>query len=353
MHTWAWIMWLIFSLITISSTRNPLYLILILLCLWIVYNSLLSAQALQRNSDISYRPPLSPLRIGMMLILISAVFNAAFSHYGETLIIRLPEWIPIIGGSITFEALVYGAINGLVLFCIFWSFLTLNLALPTSKMLRLIPKAFYPIAVVTSIAITFIPNTIRQFQLIKEAQAIRGHRLRGMRDWLPFVLPMLIGGLERAMALAEAMTARGFARRVNSKNPIVIERFFLFLGILLLLSGWFINLFYNDSVYAYGIIIVGIVILLITFWVLGKRNSQTTYMEEKWQVRDLLIILGAIIFVTLILLPIPFVNDLTLSFEIYPRLSLPEFDPIIGIAIIGLLIPALFGSTRMSKPSPD
>lgn len=352
MHTWVWILWLICSLIAISTTRNPLYLILILLCLWIVYNSLRSNQVLQTNPDVSYKPPFSPIRIGMMLILISAVFNAVISHYGETLIIKLPEWIPIIGGPITFEALVFGAVNGLILFCIFWSFLILNLALPTSKMLRLIPKAFYPIAVVTSIAITFIPNTIRQYQLIKEAQAIRGHRLRGIRDWLPLVLPMLVGGLERAMALAEAMTARGFASRDETKHSITTERFFIFLGIIFILTGWLINLFVNNSVYTYGMIILGIAMILVVFWILGKRNSQTSYIVERWKIKDLMIILGAFLLVFLMLYPIPNIDNSTLLYEIYPRLSLPKFDLIIGIAIIGLLIPAILGSTIERKPSP-
>ena len=31
--------------------------------------------------------------------------------------------------------------------------------------------------------------------------------MRGLRDWLPLLMPLLIGGLERALQLAEAMTA--------------------------------------------------------------------------------------------------------------------------------------------------
>ena len=47
-------------------------------------------------------------------------------------------------------------------------------------------------------AITYVPETARHFQRIREAQAIRGHRLRGLRDWRPIVIPLLVGGLERA-----------------------------------------------------------------------------------------------------------------------------------------------------------
>ena len=34
---------------------------------------------------------------------------------------------------------------------------------------------------------------------IREAQAVRGHRVQGIRDWLPIVVPLLVSGLERAM----------------------------------------------------------------------------------------------------------------------------------------------------------
>src|SRR4030043_1151670 len=94
------------------------------------------------------------------------------------------------------------------------SFTVLNLALPVRDLISLIPRAFFPVAVVTSIAVTYLPTTMRQFQQIREAQAGRGHQMRKLRDWLPLLMPLLVGGLEHAMQLAEAMTARGFASSI-------------------------------------------------------------------------------------------------------------------------------------------
>ena len=83
------------------------------------------------------------------------------------------------------------------------------------------PRAFYDLGVVVLIALTYVPQTMQQWQRIREAQAIRGHRWRGVRDWQPLVIPLFIGGLERAMALAEAMVARGYGatarRQQNSR----------------------------------------------------------------------------------------------------------------------------------------
>ena len=65
---------------------------------------------------------------------------------------------------------------------------------------------------VTSIAITFVPQTVTRFTEIREAQALRGHRVRRIGDLLPLIIPLLAGGMERSMDLAEAMEARGYGR---------------------------------------------------------------------------------------------------------------------------------------------
>ena len=150
-------------------------------------------------------------------MLLSTAFNTLTSHYGETVLFTIPGNLPLLSGPVTLEAMVYGATNGLVLTGMLASFMVLNLALTVRELISLIPQAFFPMAVVTSIAVTYLPTTLRQFRQIREAQAIRGHQMRTLRDWLPLWMPLLVGGLEHAMQLAEAMTARGFA----SASPAV------------------------------------------------------------------------------------------------------------------------------------
>ena len=340
-HTYVWIIWLAAAIISLSSTRNPLYLILILLCLTIVNNALTSRTLQGNNTNTSAKIPISPLRIAIMFVTLSALFNAAISHYGDTILFRLPDWILLLGGEITLEALVYGAINGLVLFGIFWTFMILNQALPTRKLLRLIPRAFYPVAVVTSIAISFVPATVRHFHQIREAQAIRGHRLRGLRDWLPLIMPLLVGGLERALSLAEAMTARGFASG-NQTETGFRERILLLLGILMMFVGWILRLFENGYIPGSVLIVVGSVLILAMLWITGRKIPRSTYARENWKLRDAVILMGAILILVIILIPLPYLNKMTLSFEIYPSLNLPGFDPLIGVIIVALLLPTFF-----------
>ena len=324
--------WLAAALVALSTTRNPLYLALILLCLAVVILTL------GRRSETA-PPPVSPFRFGLIVVALSALFNTAISHFGQTVLFYLPENIPIIGGPITAEAFVYGAINGFVLTGIFWAFTALNQALPTRQLIRLIPRAFYPLAVVTSIAITFIPTTIRQHRQIREAQAIRGNRMRGIRDWIPLIIPLLVGGLERAMQLAEAMTARGFASTSSQVND-TRHRVIMAAGLVTLLVGWLVRLNPDRVILGTLVLITGILLIVVMLYLIGRQVPRTTYARQAWTIRDTLVVLGALIVLGITLLPVPWIDKTTLSYPVYPSLSRPTFDPHIGLAILGLLVPA-------------
>ena len=88
---------------------------------------------------------------------------------------------------------------------------TFNAGADTYALLRAIPAGFAQAGLVTAIALAYMPQTLTRWAEIREAQTLRGHRLRGARDLVPLAVPLLTGGLDRAINLAEAMEARGFA----------------------------------------------------------------------------------------------------------------------------------------------
>jgi energy-coupling factor transport system permease protein len=331
-HTVAWLAWLLAALVSLSATRNPLYLILTLLSTAIVYLSL--------SRDGGSPPtPVSPLRFTLVVIALTTLFNTLTSHFGETILFTIPGEIPLLSGAITLEAAAYGATNGLVLSGFFAGFLVLNRALPVRALLRLVPRAFYPLAVVMTVSLTYIPATQRQFMQIREAQAVRGYRPSGLRSWLPLLMPLLVGGLERALALAEAMTARGFAsnpeeRRGNRQGVLIL------VGILLLPLGWILSLSRGDlSLPAALIILAGMGLLIYGLWSAGRLTQRTVYHQEQWRGKDWSVLLGAGIVLVAYLLPIN--GGGGLDYSPYPLLSLPPFEPLIGIMTMGLLAPAL------------
>jgi energy-coupling factor transport system permease protein len=332
-NTLSWLAWLAGALLAVSQTRNPLYLVLLLLCCGLV------SLAVSRAAP-GLRSPLSLPRLAALMVGLGALFNALTSHYGETVLFSLPEWLPLLGGPVTLEGLAYGAINGLVLACILTAFTTFNRALPVKSLLRLAPRAFYPLALITSIAMTFLPSMLRQFQLIREAQAIRGHRVRGVRDWLPLLMPLLVGGLERALQLAEAMTARGFAS-APSRQDGTAGRLALLGGLGLLAVGWVLSLSGWFPPAAWLMMAAGALAVGGVFWMAGRRSPRTVYHREGWSARDAVVIGGALLALAGFLVLPAFLPETELAYSPYPVLTLPGFDPLLGMAALGLLGPAL------------
>jgi energy-coupling factor transport system permease protein len=349
-HPWAWIGWLGATLVILSVTRNPLYLALTLACIGIV-------AAARRDNAHSAPIPLSPVRFGIIVITLSAIFNAVSVHAGRTILFELPGWLPLIGGSVTLEALVYGALNGVALTGIFAAFTVLNQVLPVRALVRLIPRAFYQVAVVVSIAVTYVPTTLRQFQQIREAQAVRGHRIRGLRDWLPLLMPLLIGGLERALQLSEAMIARGFAS-ADEKVHDTATRLVMVQGLIALLAGWLLRLGWRQQQLGLALMLAGAGLVVTTLWLVGRRVPHTTYRREEWTARDSAMVLSAALTAAVYLFAIPGVDRGSIFYYPYPILSLPSLDPIVSIATLGLLGPAVLTrklpavSLRRSARSP-
>ena len=329
-HAVAWYVWLGCVLVATSLTRNPLYLLLLLAKIALVIESLCAPSTVDDSPII-----VAPGRFTFFVVPAGILFNAFTTHTGKTVLFSLPDALPLLGGPITLEGAVFGAINGMVLAAFFTAFTVLNLAVPIRDLIRLVPRAFYPVAVVVSIAITFVPTTRRQIQQIREAQAVRGHRMRGWRDWLPLFMPLLIGGLERAMQLAETLTARGFA--AENKGPHAPGMRLELIGALfLLISGGLLHWVWALSLLGWGCLIFGLLVLGNVLWQAGQHVIHTRYRRTPWTRKDLLIIIAAL----LAILPLLLKGANARAYTPYPTLVLPPFDILVGLAFLGLTLPA-------------
>ncbi|HOU13832.1 MAG TPA: energy-coupling factor transporter transmembrane component T [Anaerolineae bacterium] len=336
LHAVAWFVWLVAALIVVSTTRNPLYLTLALAAF------LTTARAIRQPNEPS-AAPLAPGRFALYVIPLAALINALLSRVGETVLLAIPAAWPLIGGPITAEALVYGALNGLLLTALFAAFTVLNLAVPVRDLIRFIPRAFYPVAVVASIAVTFAPTTLRQMQQIREAQAIRGHRMRRLRDWLPLFMPLLTGGLERALQLAEAMASHGFASETATAHTGRAQaachersRMVSILGLLGILSGGLLTA-WRQTFWGMALIVTGGAAIWGALWLTGRSVPHTTYRRAPWGYREWLVTGGALVAVAGFL----FLGQATRTYNPYPALTWPAFDTFTGTALLGFLLPAL------------
>ena len=328
----VWLLWALTALAAASSTRNPLYAVLLLLITAVV--GVACAPVRDR------RVLLSPLRFAAVAVPLAAMFNGLTAHLGDTVLFRLPGWLPLLGGPVTLEALVFGATNGLTLTAIFGAFAVFNQVTPVHDLVRLVPRSFHEAGVVLSIALTFIPQTTHSLARIREAQAVRGHRVRGLRDWLPIVVPLLVSGLERSMGLAEAMVARGYGAVSDRAQPLRTQGL-LALGLLALLGGWLAWLFLPSwKGVALGGMVTGAGLVASVLWLAGRAVPRSAYRTHRWTVRDTLVVLGCGLTLAAVLLPLPLAGRATLAYVPYPRLALPAFGPLIGLGLMGLLVPA-------------
>lgn len=333
LHPGAWIAWLTAAIAALSLTRNPLYLSLLLVCIAIVSRTL-------RGQAQTPVLPLPLLRLAIVIVTLSALFNVTTAHFGQTVLFTLPASIPLLGGAYTLEALVFGMINGLVLVGFLAAFNVLYQALPTHALIRMIPRALFPVAVVISIAVSFVPATLEQFYQIRDAQRMRGHQVRSLRDWLPLFMPLLVGGLERAFQLAEAMTARGYGSLgvQSGRDAAQRLRLALVLGLVMLLTGLLALLFWRQQAAGWALVIAGGSLLLAVLGLQGRGVRRTLYRRQPWRSWDWLVTLASVITIAAYLLP---ASRSVLAYTPYPRISLPDFDPWLAAATLALLTPAV------------
>ncbi len=327
----TWCVWLVAALMALSATRNPTYLVIAFLCVMLVRTSL-------EDRDEARRVPGSSLFFCLAVIITAAFFNGLTSHFGSTVLLVIPGHIPLLSGAITLEALVYGALNGLVLSSLFMAFSVLNKALPTRDLIQLIPRAYYSLAIVILIAVTFIPSTRRQFEAIREAALIRGHRFRGLGDILPMMMPLLTSGLERAFQLAESMTARGFAGQEREKD-LYLNRLLMFVGLLAMLAGWLLRLIQGEALPGILILTAGCLLIIGNIAYVGCTFKRTTYRKRSWSLRDGWTLAGAALTLAVFVASLFLSSPNSLEYSPYPVVTLPLFDPWIGAAILGLLVP--------------
>lgn len=330
----AWLLWVAAAAVLVMVARNPLYTILIMAAVQIVRTSRAPGAGL----------PLPIWRLGLFLVVISAVLNAFSVHVGETVLFRLPAAWPLVGGPITLEGFVYGAVNGLVLLGLLAVFAALNALVPPHELVQLTPGALHDMGVVILIAITYVPETLRHWRRIREAQAIRGHQLRGIRDWRPVVIPLLVGGLERAMGLAEVMVARGYGATAGQEQNLGRSALLL-LALLMTFGGWL--LIFWQGWLGWLLLSAGLAILLFSLWHIGRERPRTRYRPPRWGWPETWVALSAVLPLLVALLPLPWIDRTTLFFSPYPRLHLPPFDPLLGIGLAMLALPAVWATTNL------
>jgi energy-coupling factor transport system permease protein len=337
--------WTVAAAVSATLTQNPFYLAILLGIGAIQYAAASSGHPRARGWG-------SLLRLALTLALFVIPFNALNAHAGDHVLFRLPEGWPLIGGKITLEAVLWGASTALGLLALMVLFATFNVVVDQAQLLRLTPSFIYEAGLVVSIALTFIPQMMVSAQEIREAQRIRGHRAKGLRDMLPLVMALLTTGLEHSLQLAESMEARGF----GNVRPVSPARDALFkslsvLGLAGILASTFALTYFSRMAWlGWSGLAASALLLTGVFWAQGQRVRRTHYRRERWTWRDGAAI-GASALVVGTLIAVRIARPAALRYYAYTAL-LPDFDPALGGLLLLLAVPTLV-ETRSTGEKRD
>ncbi len=325
----AWLIWAIAASLPLLLGRNPWVLAATLLAVLGVW-----AAGSRGAAGARWRPL---LRLALVFGAVSVLFNLLTVHVGDIIVGTMPESWPIVGGPLTFNALIYGLLSAMAIFALVAVSATLGATLDWSAMMRLLPERMAPLAVAGSIAWSYLPRTVVAFSEIREAQMARGYRPRGIRDVAPLVMPLLAGGLERSMITAEALEARAFGAPLA---PELIPRPWqvvsLLVGLIAALTGAFCLALGQMAASA------ALLALAVLTFAAGLRSRggralrRTRYRDPLWE-RPEWIVSGAAIAVLTVEIVILALDPAAFRYEPYPTLTAPAIAlPL--LAAFGLLL---------------
>jgi len=317
----TWMIWAISAGCVALLTRNPWYLLLIG-----------TAGLVVRWRATGQRPSAGMLRLFVGLMAFPTLFNFLFSRAGDTVIFEIPvRWI---GGPYTLEALLFGAIAGLQLASLLQVMMTFSALLSPTAFLRRIPAGLAPAGITASIAMNFAPQARRSFDAVREAQQVRGHSPRGLRDLSGIVTPLVILSLESAMTVGEGLATRGWGAeglRGRQRLAAWAGASLLALGVL----AWWLA---PSGVWVAGFLGLGGACLLMA--VLTRGGTRSRYRPESWNRTDT-VVAGASLGVLAVAAVLVAWMPMLLAYEPYPRAAWPPFDWPICLAVCLLGLPAV------------
>ncbi len=290
LHPVAWWLWALGLAAAASRTTNPWLLGLVVL--------VASVTVLARRTDapwaLSFR---IYLLLGLVVICMRVVFRVLLGGYGETVLVELPtiplpDWAAGVTllGPVTAEAVLSGAYDGLRLATIIICVGAANSLANPRRLLGSLPPALYEVGTAVVIALSLFPQLAESVQRVRQARRLRGDPGRGVRALRRIVVPVLEDALERSLALAASMDARGYGRSGTlTAAQRRVTGTLLVAGLVGLCVGSYAFLDATaPRVLAWPMLAAGLVLAATGFVAAGRRVRRTRYRPPQWHPADVL-----------------------------------------------------------------
>jgi energy-coupling factor transport system permease protein len=291
-HPGAWWIWALGLGTAASRTTNPLLLALLIG----VAGYVVAARRTEAPWARSYG---AFVKLALAVLGIRLVFAVVLGSPipGTHVLVTLPE-LPLpdwaqgvrIGGRVSAEGLVFALYDGLKLATLLICVGAANALASPSRLLKSLPGALYEAGVAVVVAMTFAPNLIADVRRLRAARRLRGRPDSGLRGLLQVGLPVLEGALERSVALAAAMDARGYGRTAEVPRGVRRATAVLTLGGLIgVCAGTYGLLSSSGAGYGLPVLLAGVAAALGGLYLGGRRSVRTRYRPDVWGVRAWLV----------------------------------------------------------------
>jgi energy-coupling factor transport system permease protein len=328
----AWAMWAAAASLPALLARNPWPMTAVLVAVIGVRIAWAEEMTSTRSWNVF-------LRLALIFATVSVVFNVLTVRAGDRVIARLPDGLPIIGGEISLNAAVYGILSGLALVLLVMIGSTVSALLDWSAVVRMLPESMTSIAVAGSIAFAFIPQTAIAYGEIREAQTARGHRVRGARDLLPILVPLIGSGLDRAITLAESLESRGFGAPADAhREPRIWIRYLGACGLAAATIAVYLFVTSHAGAALAAFLFAGAAGFVVARSGERRHIRRTRYRAPVWHVRDTVVAVASAIAIVATILLFQTVPA-ALRYEPYPHLVLPVVSLPLVAAQLLLLAP--------------
>lgn len=292
LHAGAWWLWALGLATAASRTANPLLLALLV--------GVAGYVVAARRTDAPWaRSYAAFVRLGLAVLVIRLLFSVLLgspvpgSHPLFTLPeVPLPNWAAgiRIGGRVTAEQLVFALYDGAKLATLLICVGAANALANPARLLKSLPGALYEAGVAVVVAMTFAPNMVADAARLRTARRLRGRPAGGLGALLRIGLPVLEGALERSVAVAASMDARGYGRTAQVPPLVRHTTTALTLGGLLgVCAGSYGLLATAGAGYGLPLLGAGLAAAVGGLWLGGRRSVRTRYRPDRWGVRAWLV----------------------------------------------------------------
>lgn len=350
LHAVTWLVWAIAAALAVELAPNPLYVMLVIAV------SALVVEVHGADRPLARAFPLL-VALGIVFGLVRVVLTVLTTHGGTDVLVTLPDaTLPrvvggfTVGGTVELPVLLQTAAESLAVVGVLAAFGAFNAVAAHDELVRSAPRAFHEAGLVVTVALTVLPATLAAVRAVREADRARtGGTVVRRGRLLRLLVPVLESGLERAVALAESMDARGFARL--APGPAERVAGWLGIGSLLALGGAFVALVGRAEGVAVALGAAGAVGTGATVAAASLATRRTRHRPRRPARRDWVV--GAVsLAAPAVLALLALAGEATLTWTASP-LAFPGFDPAAAAAIALLAAPAAIGPAPASAPAAD